>query len=114
MPQNAPMASTLEEAIERLADTNELVFAGDGAEAEAEAIRRASDARGKNGWSINQSERSPAENITRLAFLSYEGGDVQTPATLKACYVRASEAEIKLSMGLLGSKIKRSMKPERA
>jgi hypothetical protein len=37
-------------------------------------------------------------------------GEVDTAASLKAVYVRPAEAEIKLSLGLLGSKIKRSMK----
>ena len=53
-----------------------------------------------------------AEAVAGLAFLKYARGEVETPETLRACYVRPSEAEIKLSLGLLGSKIKRSIGSE--
>ena len=111
--RNSPMASTLETAIERVAHINDLVFAGDGAEAERQAILRAAAARGEGNWRMKQSERAFAEEIAQLVSLKHARGILETPASLKACYVRPAEAEIKLSMGLLGSKIKRSMEPER-
>lgn len=110
--QNDPAVSTLEEALERVAEVTELVFAGDGAEAGAEAIRSIAASRGKGNWTTRQSNTALAEAVARLAFLKYARGEMETVDGLKACYVRQSEAEIKLSLGLLGSKIKRSMKSE--
>ena len=110
--QNEPMVSTLENALERVADVKELVFAGDGAEAGAEATKGIAALRGEVNWSTKQSERNVAERVARLAFMKYARGGIETAGSLKACYVRQSGAEIKLSLGLLGSKIKRSMKSE--
>lgn len=107
---NAPMVSTFEKAIERVADVNDPVFAGDASDAAEAAIN--SQARGEGKWAVRRSDHCLAEDIARLAFFKYGRGDVETPESLKACYVRRAEAEIKLSLGLLGTKIKRSMKPE--
>ena len=109
--RDEPMVSTLEKALDRVSGETDLIFAGDAAEANAQEIERFADSIGKVQWIIEHSERSLAEAIARLANLRYERGEVQTGSNLKACYVRPSEAEIKLSMGLLGSKIKRVMKP---
>lgn len=110
--QNDPMVSTLEKALERVAGENELVFAGDGVPSGAEVIRSAAGSRAEGKWTTNRSDHGLAEDVARLAFLKYTRGEMETVERLKACYVRPSEAEIKLSLGLLGSKIKRSMKPE--
>jgi hypothetical protein len=103
------MVSTLEEALERVADVRDLVFAGGGAEAGAEAIKSKAASRGEANWTTKGSERGVAEEAARLAFMKYARGERGTAESLKACYVSRSEAEIKLSLGLLGSKIKRSM-----
>lgn len=110
--QNDPMVSTFENALERVTHLDQVVFAGDAAEAGAEVISRTAAARGERKWVIKQSEHSLAEDVARLAFLKYKRGELESAAALKACYVRPAEAEIKLSLGLLGSKIKRSMKGE--
>ena len=110
--QNDPMVSTLEKALERVADVNELVFAGDGAEAGAEVIRNIAAMRAEGKWTTKRSDHGLAEEVARLAFLKNARGHMETAESLKACYVRKAEAEIKLSLGLLGSKIKRSMKSE--
>jgi tRNA threonylcarbamoyladenosine biosynthesis protein TsaB len=110
IPQNDAIVSAFDEALRRIRDAKEVVFAGDGAEAGAEAIRSFDAAREEGKWSISRSDRCIAEDVARLAFLKHGRGEVETAASLKACYVRLSEAEIKLSLGLLGSKIKRSMK----
>jgi len=110
--QNDPMVSTLEKALERVAGQTELVFAGDGVPSEAEDIRSAAGSRAEGKWTTNRSDHGLGEDVARLAFLKYARGEMETVERLKACYVRRSEAEIKLSLGLLGSKIKRSMKPE--
>ncbi|MEK6286552.1 MAG: tRNA (adenosine(37)-N6)-threonylcarbamoyltransferase complex dimerization subunit type 1 TsaB [Acidobacteriota bacterium] len=103
---NDPMMSSLEQAVERVADVDELVLAGGGAAGGAGVAGRTSQRVSK------QPAQCPAEDIAALAFLKNARGQVETAESLKACYVRPSEAEIKLSLGLLGSKIKRSMKLE--
>jgi tRNA threonylcarbamoyladenosine biosynthesis protein TsaB len=110
--RNDPMASTVEKALERIDDISDMVFAGDGAYAGAEAIDGIAAARGEGNWTVKHSDRGVAEDVARLAFLRFGRGEIETAVSLKACYVRRAEAEIKLSLGLLGSKIKRSMKPE--
>jgi len=109
---NDPMVSTLEKALERVSGMNELVFAGDAAEAGTEVVRNIAATCAEGKWTTKQSDHSLAEDVARLAFLKNACGHVETAESLKACYVRPSEAEIKLSLGLLGSKIKRSMKTE--
>lgn len=110
--QNDPMASALEKALDRVAGENELVFAGDGVPAGAEVIRSAAGSRAEGKWTTKRSDHGLAEDVAQLAFLKYTRGEIETVERLRACYVRRSEAEIKLSLGLLGSKIKRSMKAE--
>jgi tRNA threonylcarbamoyladenosine biosynthesis protein TsaB len=112
VPRNDPMVSTPKKAIERVADEDDLIIAGNGVEAVAGDIERILASGGKKS-TLRLSDGGLAEAIAQLGLIRYERGEIQTPASLKAIYVRPSEAEIKLSLGLLGSKIKRSMKPER-
>lgn len=110
--ENDPIVSTLEKALERVARENELIFAGDGAEGGADVIRSAAGFRAEGKWTTNRSDHGLAEDVAGLASLKCARGEMETVERLKACYVRRSEAEIKLSLGLLGSKIKRIMKSE--
>ena len=103
------MVSSLAKALER-ADDKELVFVGDGTEAGADEIRSFAASRSYITWTV-KTESGLAEAIAQLAYWKYLRGETQTAAGIKAFYVRPSEAEIKLSLGLLGSKIKRSLKP---
>lgn len=107
--QNEPIVSTLEDALDRVADVKDLVFAGDGAEAGAEAIESRAALRAEANWATKEIDRGVAEEVARLACMKDARGDRGTAESLKACYVSRAEAEIKLSLGLLGSKIKRSM-----
>lgn len=111
--RNDPIVSTLEKAVERVADENDLIFAANGVEAVEQDIQRIVASRRDGTFALTQSERGLAEAVAQVGFLKYARGEIQTAGTLKASYVRPSEAEIKLSLGLLGSKIKRSLKPER-
>ena len=106
---NAPLVSTFEKALDRVSELNELTFAGDGAETGSEMVEARSRTLG-NGWAIRRSDSRGAEVVCRVASLRYDLGETGEAGRLKACYVRPAEAEIKLSLGLLGSKIKRSMK----
>lgn len=109
---NDPMVSTFDGALNRVSDWNRAVFAGDGAESGIERIERRSRMHGEPGWVIHRSNIPGAAAIARVASLRYASGDTGAAERLKACYVRPAEAEIKLSLGLLGSKIKRSMRSE--
>jgi tRNA threonylcarbamoyladenosine biosynthesis protein TsaB len=100
---NAPFVSTLNDALRRTEGRPEVVFAGSAALENAELIERAC------GRKIER-EPSPAVDIARLSHLKFARGEFGTAESLRACYVRLAEAEVKLSLGLLGSKIKRSLK----
>lgn len=109
--QNSPTVSTLSEALNRLPATGELLITGDAfADKAALAARYEAEAQATfpyDGWAVTASPQFLAEQVTRLAFKKASAGEMLGPEALRACYVRQSEAEIKLSMGLLGSKIKR-------
>lgn len=113
---NDPLVSTSVEAVERIAQLNDVVFVGDGAIDNADVIREVGKGRADgelNGtWHIERATGSVAEQIARLAYLRFVGGETGTAESLRACYVRPAEAEIKLSLGLLGTKIQRSLKAE--
>lgn len=107
---NAPLVSTFEKALDRVSELGELIIAGDGAETGTEMIEARSRMKGNVEWVIRRSDSFGAEVVSRIALLRYDLGETGQAGSLKACYVRPAEAEIKLSLGLLGSKIKRSMK----
>jgi tRNA threonylcarbamoyladenosine biosynthesis protein TsaB len=111
-----PFVSTIVEAVERVGQINDIVFAGDGALASAEIIKLVAGERFSDegsgdepGWRIKVSADQAARSIARLAYKKYIRGESDTARSLRACYVRPAEAEIKLSLGLLGSKIRRSI-----
>jgi len=110
--QSDPLVSAFEKALEGMCNLKEVIFTGDGAEARTEIIERHALTLGDVMWGIKRSDHSPAESIAQIALLRCELGETGAPERLKACYVQAAAAEIKLSLGLLGSKIKRSMKAE--
>jgi tRNA threonylcarbamoyladenosine biosynthesis protein TsaB len=110
--QNDAMVSTREKALGRVADVNELVFAGDGAEDVAEVVGSNGLTRREGNWAIKLTDHCLAEDVAALALLKIARGRFETAESLRACYVQPAAAEIKLSLGLLGSKIKRSMKSE--
>lgn len=110
VPKNDPIVSTLESALERIVYDRKIAFAGDAANSYAESIMSTNAAREAGEWSIDKTERCVAEDIARLALLKHARGELSSAADLKACYIRPAEAEIKLSLGLLGSKINRTRK----
>jgi hypothetical protein len=86
-----PVVESATKALERAANPDNISLAGDLAEAD-------------------ESRRAVAENIARIAFERFNEGKVDDPKQVRACYVRPAEAEVKLSEGVLGSKIKRIVK----
>jgi tRNA threonylcarbamoyladenosine biosynthesis protein TsaB len=115
-----PLVSTSIEAVAQVADLPDIVFVGDAAEASAEVIRQMAGARfveettglGRSGWRIQSAAPRIAEAVACVAYLKWQQGAVETAEALQALYVRPAEAEVKLSLGLLGSKIERSRKAE--
>jgi tRNA threonylcarbamoyladenosine biosynthesis protein TsaB len=103
--QEPPVVSISIKAIERVAHLEGVVFAGEWAVANAEFIKA-------TGRSVNMKNRSPAEAIAEIAFKKYGRSGGEAPEHVRACYVKVSEAEIKLSEGVLGSKIKRVVKQD--
>jgi len=114
---NAPLVSSAGEAVQRVAQRDCVVFIGDGAMENASLIHEIGGARMIEGeptvpgscWRIQPASAPLAETVARLAALRSARGEAETAESLRACYVRPAEAEIKLRMGLLGSKIKRSL-----
>jgi tRNA threonylcarbamoyladenosine biosynthesis protein TsaB len=102
VPANGPMAGTLEETLARLSDLRPILFVGFDA---GSAIEDRAPAPGS--WTALEPPECLAEPIARLAHMRFVRGEVDTPESLRACYVRQAEAEINLAKGLLGSKIKR-------
>ncbi len=109
--QNHPSVGVVEDAVQRAAAINEVVFVGDGAEDGNEVIRRIGES-GNKQWAIKQRDSYLATAVAGLAFLRNRRGELESAESVTACYVRQAEVEIKLSLGLLGSKIKRSMRGE--
>jgi universal bacterial protein YeaZ len=114
-----PLVSTSTEAIAQVADLPDIVFVGDAVEASVDVIREKAGARFieatnalGSGWRIKPAACDIAEAVARVAYLKWQQGARDTAEGLQALYVRPAEAEVKLSLGLLGSKIERSRKAE--
>jgi hypothetical protein len=98
---NEPIVSTVEEAVNRVPNVEGVVFATQDIEALA-----------ASNLVVRPPSRSLAEEISNVACMRFGSGDRPSADTVRACYVRPAEAEVKLKLGLLGSKIKRSLRPE--
>ena len=84
-----------------------LTWAGEGAHAQLESLRAEAVAKGieltvdapeknTNGWMVAPPAPRLAENVARLALREWRKGNVMDPERLRANYVRASDAEIKI------------------
>jgi tRNA threonylcarbamoyladenosine biosynthesis protein TsaB len=116
-----PAVTTLQVAMEKVGDIESLVFAGDASLQYRDSIvtlagdRFTGQPRPGNeqkGWSVAERSDSPAAAIARLAVIKASRGEAQDAEQLRACYVRPSDAEVKLALGLLGSKLKRALKAD--
>ncbi|MCI0487980.1 MAG: tRNA (adenosine(37)-N6)-threonylcarbamoyltransferase complex dimerization subunit type 1 TsaB [Blastocatellia bacterium] len=110
--QTSPAVTSPDKAIECVADLDDVVFAGDAVASITEAMDRMVGERfdrekESRGWMVKPPEGVLADPIAKLSFLKHARGASGDPRDLSACYVRPAEAEIKLSLGLLGSKIRR-------
>jgi len=112
--ENEAIVSSYQGALERVSEIGELTLVGDAVGAGSEAIQDFVARLQKGKWVVDQALYELAVPIAKVTYLKSSRGEFDSAATLKACYVRPLEAEIKLSLGLLGSKIKRSMRPEQS
>ena len=89
--------------LERYGETRELVWAGEGAQLNAETLRawakthgmRFNDSgSGLTEWRLAPPENQTAISIAALALHAYRNGNTVSPNGLRAVYVRASDAEI--------------------
>lgn len=118
---NAPLVSGASEAAQRVAHLDSITFIGDGAIEHSSIIQAIGGGRllegdaterSNNRWRIREAGEPLAEKIAQLAALRAARGETETAESVRACYVRPAEAEIKLQLGLLGSKIKRRLSAE--
>ena len=116
---DAPLVSTLSEALERVGGRRSVVFTGNAALESAELIKQVATQRSgprpsgemeEGGWTIKAQDQFIASSIARLSYLKFNRGELESDESLRAYYVRPAEAEVKLSLGLLGSKVRRSLK----
>jgi tRNA threonylcarbamoyladenosine biosynthesis protein TsaB len=93
--------------IERYRELPNLVWAGPGALVHRALLAEYAAQRGitfiertapasidSDGWKLAQSETSLAQNVSLLALRLFSAGQLQTPESLRAKYVRPSDAEI--------------------
>jgi tRNA threonylcarbamoyladenosine biosynthesis protein TsaB len=85
----------------------QLIWAGEGAHTQIDLFRREARVKGieltvgageqtTNGWMVAPPATRLAEDVARLAFREWRKGNVIDPGELRANYVRASDAEIKI------------------
>ena len=82
-----------EKMIERYASLPTLIWAGEGVERYGDLIGDQ-----VQGWTIAPIEKNLAQYVALLALKRYHAGEVSTPESLKALYVRPSDAEIKANV----------------
>jgi tRNA threonylcarbamoyladenosine biosynthesis protein TsaB len=98
-----PQVSSVEKAIEELSGIEGLTIVCDA------TVALMDD---RTAWSIKRYDGTLADKVAKLGLVKYLRGEVATPESLRACYVRRAEAEVKLELGVLGSKIERSRRQE--
>jgi tRNA threonylcarbamoyladenosine biosynthesis protein TsaB len=112
-----PKVGMPEEAVRQAGEIENLIFAGDGAIDSIELIMKIGGNRFAGaarvgaegpGWIAVELPAPLAEFVGSIGMERFLQGKAQGPETLRACYIRQSEAELKLAQGLLGSKIRRS------
>ena len=126
--ENEPFAGPLDDAIKRTLHHHKMVFAGEAATQNLELINDLSSAGADTGldshvkggmasvarqWQISPRIFGVARYVAEIGLLRFQSGKVGGPDSLKACYARRAEAEIKLSLGLVGRGLGREPRPSR-
>lgn len=83
---------TPQKLIERYQAFSDLRWAGSGAQAQRELIEREAPASGS--WTFAPQEPNLARHVAALALELFRAGEIQSPHSLRAIYVRPSDAEL--------------------
>jgi tRNA threonylcarbamoyladenosine biosynthesis protein TsaB len=108
VPLGKPLVAPVEQVLERVAALDDVLFAGSGAIENLERIRQAGGEKfretpGKAGWRVAEPAALSAGKIAQLALIKFQRGETESAESLRACYVRPSDAEMKLAQGLIGA-----------
>ena len=99
---DAPAHLPPEKVIERYASLPEAIWAGEGVERYKDLIKRSQPrfqiGDQPQGWTIAALEKNLAQYVALLSLKRYEAGQVSTPESLEAFYVRPSDAELKANV----------------
>ena len=99
---DAPMHLPPENVIERYVSLPVLIWAGEGVERYIDLIKRSEPrfqiGNEPQGWTIAPAEKNLAQYVALCSLGPYEAGEISTPESLKALYVRPSDAEIKANV----------------
>jgi tRNA threonylcarbamoyladenosine biosynthesis protein TsaB len=106
-PLDEPAHISPHALIAKYGDYPRLTWAGEGAHAQSELLSSEALAKGidlrvatqeqdANGWMVAPPAPRLAEDVAKLAFREWRRGNVIKPEELRANYVRASDAEIKI------------------
>lgn len=95
LAQEPAVVTSLAEALESHAHLDDVMVAGDVEATAGRVIKKIGGVR--------------ALYFARSGYRKFLRGELESAESLKAFYIRSSEAEIKLSQGLLGSKIRRTL-----
>jgi tRNA threonylcarbamoyladenosine biosynthesis protein TsaB len=106
--QDTAVVGSPEDALEKHSSIKQLVIVGDAATDNADLIKsRVSQQapRGRRDWILGPSLEALAPSIARIALARFSRGDHM--GDVRACYVRQSQAETKLALGLVGPGLRR-------
>jgi tRNA threonylcarbamoyladenosine biosynthesis protein TsaB len=106
-PLDEPAHISPQALVSKYGSYSRLTWAGEGAHAQLELLRSEASRKGieltvgaqehgANGWIVAPPAPRLAENVARLALSEWHKGNVIDPEELRANYVRASDAEIKI------------------
>jgi len=105
---DAPVVCSPEEALVKHSSIKQLIVAGDAASDSADLIKKVAAGRAlriRREWILRPSLDALAPSIARIALALFSRGD--RPGDVRACYVRQSQAETKLALGLVGPGLRR-------
>jgi len=107
--RSSPAAEAPELIASRLAQIEPLVLAGDAAGDVVECIGKLRPEGAVKSSALRlplvvPPSRLRAYDVARAAFLRFRRGEGGDSESVSACYVRPAEAEVKLSLGLIGKK----------
>ena len=108
--EDSPMVSLPEDALARAGVRKRLTIIGEGAIDNAELIDKVASSMsggGRHGWVLGRSPEMLAPWVARVAEVRYSCGESSNPQEVRATYVRPSQAEAKLALGLVGPGLRR-------